>query len=255
MDILTLVGIVSGMGLIVGAIMMKTSISVFIDPGSLMIVFGGTFASTCISYSGKSIGVALKDMITVFSKHNIVYMETIKEILMLSQKARKESLLAIEKVKVSSPFMQKGINYLVSGLKPASIEKIMNIEKFAERDRELESGDVLEKMGDLAPAWGMVGTLIGLVIMMLNLDDPSAIGPSMAVALLTTFYGAVLANLIFMPCSTKLITRSDKSLKHHDIIIAGIIAIANDENPRMIKDKLAGFLAGGDGADDDDGKK
>lgn len=246
MDLLTLIGIISGVGLIVGAILLRTTVMTFFDPASIMIVLGGTFASTFISFSGKSILMAMKDMVTTLFKHQIVYVATIQELLKASKVNRAKGRLALEKAKVDSKFMQKGLVLIASGVKPEIIHRTLSIEKQSLRDRELQSQAILEKMGDLSPAWGMVGTLIGLVIMMLNLDDPSQIGPSMAVALLTTFYGAVLANLVFIPCATKIEQRSDKSLHHHDIIIEGIISIANGENPGTLKDKLTGFLVSDD---------
>ena len=242
MDLLTLVGILSGMGLIIGAILLKTSLLTFIDLPSLMIVLGGTFASTFISYSGSSIMRALKDMITTFFKHRVVYTKTIEDIGKLATVAKRQGKVGLEKVKVQSDFMNKGVDLILSDLAPDAIYRTMTIEKKAIKYRDEESQAILEKMGDLSPAWGMVGTLIGLVIMMLKLDDPSAIGPSMAIALLTTFYGAVMANLLFLPTATKIEQRSNMGVKHHDLIIEGIVSIARNENPRMIKEKLMGFL-------------
>lgn len=247
MDLLTLLGILGGMGLIIGAILLKTSLLTFVDLPSIMIVFGGTFASTFISYSGSSIMRALKDMVTTFFKHQIVYTKTIEDINKLALIAKREGKLGLEKVKVQSDFMKRGVDLIVSNLSPEAIYRSMTIEKNAIQDRDEESQAVLEKMGDLSPAWGMVGTLIGLVIMMLQLDDPSSIGPAMAIALLTTFYGAVLANLIFLPTATKIEQRSNLGAKHHDLIIEGIVSIARNENPRMITEKLMRFLIGGGG--------
>ena len=232
--------------LIVGARLLRTTITTFFDVASIMIVLGGTFASTFISFSDKSIMMALKDMVTRLFKHQIIYTKTIKDLIKLAKISRMKGRVALEKVKVDNKFMQKGLVLVASGVRPEIVQRTMSIEKKAIRDRELQSQAILEKMGDLSPAWGMVGTLIGLVIMMLKLDDPSKIGPAMAIALLTTFYGAVLANLLFNPCTTKIEQRSTKSLQHHDIIIEGILSIANGENPSMIKDKLMGFLVAGD---------
>ncbi len=253
MDLFSLIGIVSGIVLLLGAILMKTSILTFFDISSLMIVLGGTFASTFISYSGRSIMNAMRDMVTVFFKHQIVYSETIDELVKVARVNRKQGKVGLEKLKVESEFMQRGLVMVAAGLKPSAILRQMNIEKLALSDRARDSQDVLEKMGDLSPAWGMVGTLIGLVIMMLQLDDPSSIGPAMAIALLTTFYGAVLANLIFIPASTKIEHRAHKSQKHHDLIVEGVLCLAQNESPIMVKDKLTGFLASTD-TENDNGK-
>jgi chemotaxis protein MotA len=242
MDIFTLVGLIGGLGLIFGAILMKTSIAAFIDPASAMIVIGGTLASTFVSFSGKCIFTALKDMVTTFFKHKVDYIVTIDDLTKMAEIALREGLLRLEKMKVQSKFLERGVILLSSGLSADTISKTMSIEMKAQYDRELKSQTVLEKMGDMSPAWGMVGTLIGLVIMMLNLNDPSSIGPAMAVALLTTFYGAVLSNLLFLPSATKIEQRSKRALLQHEIIIEGLISIANKENPRMIKEKLMGYL-------------
>ncbi len=243
MDLFTLIGIISGVGFILGAIIMKTSILTFFDIPSLLIVLGGTAASSFISFSGKSLTNAMKDMVTIFFKHEIDYMVTIDALIKMSRINRKQGKVGLEKVKVESEFLQRGLSLVAAGLKPSAILRQMSIEKQVQLDRAGESSEVLEKMGDLSPAWGMVGTLIGLVIMMLQLDDPSSIGPAMAIALLTTFYGAVLANLIFIPGSTKIEHRSTKAIKHHDLIIEGLLSLAMNESPMMLKDKLTGFLA------------
>ena len=243
MDLFTLIGIVAGIVLLLGAIIMKTSILTFFDVPSLMIVLGGTFASTFISYSGRSIINAMKDMVTVLFKHQIIYSETIDELVKVARVNRKQGKVGLEKLKVESDFMQRGLVMVAAGLKPGAILRQMSIEKQVLSDRARDSHDVIDKMGDMSPAWGMVGTLIGLVIMMLKLDDPSSIGPAMAIALLTTFYGAVLANLIFIPSATKIEHRAQKALKHHDLIIEGILCLAQNESPIMVKDKLTGFLA------------
>lgn len=244
MDLFTLIGIVSGIGFILGSILIQTSIVTFFNIPSLLIVLGGTAASSFISFSGKSLMNAMKDMVTIFFKHDIDYMETIEELVKMSRINRKQGKVGLEKVKVESEFLQRGLSLVAAGLKPSAILRQMSIEKQVQMDRADESSAVLEKMGDLSPAWGMVGTLIGLVIMMLNLSDPSSIGPSMAVALLTTFYGAVFANLIFIPGATKIEHRSTKAIKHHDLIIEGLLSLSMNESPMMLKDKLTGFLAG-----------
>lgn len=244
MDLFTLIGIIAGVGFILGSILIQTSIMTFINIPSLLIVLGGTAASSFISFSGKSLMNAMNDLITIFFKHDIDYMETIEELVKMGRINRKQGKVGLEKVKVESEFLQRGLSLVAAGLKPSAILRQMSIEKQVQIDRAEDSAAVLEKMGDLSPAWGMVGTLIGLVIMMLNLNDPSAIGPSMAVALLTTFYGSVFANLIFIPGATKIEHRSSKAIKHHDLIIEGLLSLAMNESPMMLKDKLTGFLAG-----------
>ena len=172
--------------------------------------------------------------------------------------------MALEKYKTEDPFLKKGLGLVADGTKGDALKQILELERDFMEERHGDSQAILSKMGELAPAWGMVGTLIGLVIMLLKLDDPSTIGPSMAVALLTTFYGALWANFILIPAATKLELRTRNELVKFNLIIETMLSISELENPRLLQERLLGFLppkerktaiGGGDGKDAADGGK
>ncbi len=144
---------------------------------------------------------------------------------------------------VDDPFIKKGILLAIDGIEPEVIQDIMNAEIAAMEERHDKGRTILVKAGDYAPAWGMIGTLIGLVLMLNNLQNPETIGPSMAVALLTTFYGTLLANLIFIPMSGKLENKTDEEVFLKQIIIEGIIGVQSGQNPNILKEKLSAFLS------------
>ena len=141
-------------------------------------------------------------------------------------------------------FIKKGILLAVDGIEPEVINEIMNAEIAAMEERHYRGRVIIEKAGEYAPAWGMIGTLIGLVLMLKNLEDPSSLGPNMAVALITTFYGVVLANLVFLPMASKLQNRTEEEVFIKQIIIEGIIGVQSGQNPRILEEKLNAFLYG-----------
>lgn len=219
-------------------------IRVFIDIPSILIVFGGTIASTLNSYPITSILHTFKVIFLLFTRGiNFPYYSVIDQIVKLAEIIRKEGPLALEKQKIINPFLERGVYYIIDGTKTEVITDILELDTIALMERHKEGQQILESMGSFAPAWGMIGTLIGLVFMLLSLDSPSKIGPAMAVALLTTFYGAVLANLVFIPVATKLENLSKEEILFRKFIIEGIISIANSDNPRIIREKLLAFLS------------
>ncbi len=242
MDIATIIGVVAGTGLVIGSILLKTSIMAFIDVASLLIVGGGTLAATLNSFPLSSVIGALKTSIRILFAHRIDFVKTLQEMFQVATLARKEGPLGLEKHETSDAFLKKGLGLVADGTKGPAIKSIMEMERDAIEGRHGESQLILEKMGDLAPAWGMIGTLIGLVIMLLNLDDPSSIGPSMAVALLTTFYGALWANFMLIPAANKLEQRTNKEMIDNTIKITALVSIAENENPRILQEGLLGML-------------
>jgi chemotaxis protein MotA len=242
MDIATLIGIVSGTVLLLSAIMINASITNFLDIPSIMIVFGGTIAATLNSFPLGSVMNALKTSAKIFFGHSVDFVETLREMLKIATMARKEGPLALEKYKAGDPFLQKALGLVADGTKGEVLRRILELERDAIGERHSESQAILEKMGDLAPAWGMIGTLIGLVIMLLKLDDPSSIGPAMAVALLTTFYGAVWANFYLIPAATKLEQRTKTELQRLSLVIETMMSISDVENPRLLQERLLGML-------------
>jgi len=161
----------------------------------------------------------------------------------LAVKARKESIIALEKEEIDDPFLAKGIRLVVDGTAPSLVQAILKTEIGFMKQRHLSGQKVFKTLGALAPAFGMIGTLIGLVQMLQNLSDPGSIGPSMAVALLTTFYGAVLANLVAIPIAEKLGGKSAEEVLMMEVVIQGVLSILEGDNPIIVRSKLEAFLS------------
>ncbi len=244
MDIATVVGIISATGLVLGAIFMGSGLNVFINIPSLCIVVGGTFGVTLIAYPLKDfLGVIKVVQKAIFTK-NISATELISTFMNFAKKTRKEGILALESElkEVRDEFFKKGIQLSIDGLEPQQIQKILDTEIGFVRDRHKLGADIFTTMGTFAPAMGMIGTLIGLVQMLQSMDDPSTIGPAMAVALLTTFYGSLIANICCMPIAGKLKTRSKEEMLTKEMTIQGIMSLSSGDNPRILEQKLMAFL-------------
>ena len=214
-------------------------------PISVLIVVGGTLGATLINYP---LGRVLKTFGVV--KNAFLYKtfdtgELINKMVDFAGKARRDGLLVLQSAAedVKDPFLNKGIQMAIDGMEPQFIEKILNTEIEFIEERHSIGAEIFTTMGTFAPAFGLIGTLIGLVQMLQSMEDPSTIGPAMAVALLTTFYGAVMANVILMPIAGKLRTRSKEELLVKELTIEGIISIAGGDNPRVVEQKLHSFLA------------
>ena len=242
MDIATLIGLIGSLGLIIGAIAMGGGIGGFIDPASFLIVGGGTFAVTFIMFPLKTVLGSIKVGMKAFFSSAPDPTANIRQIVQLAETARKESLVALEKANVQDPFLQRGILLVADGTEEALVRSVMDFEITAMKKRHLQGQNVFKGMGTFAPAFGMIGTLIGLVAMLQNLSDPSAIGPAMAIALLTTLYGAVLANAVFLPLANKLGERSNEEVAYMEITMEGVISILNGEHPNIVKEKLNSFI-------------
>lgn len=202
MDIATVVGLLCGFAMVGAAIVLGGSPESFINPPSILIVIGGTFAITTACYSLKEMGRTMRVIGKIFFYSSRDPSEAATQVLQISELARKKGVLALQNLIGSmqnEPFLHKGMSMVVDGTPGEEVESIMRRDLQATVQRHSKSTSVLRKMGEFAPAMGLIGTLIGLVQMLGNLDDPTTIGPSMAVALLTTFYGAVLANMVSCP--------------------------------------------------------
>lgn len=244
MDIATLVGIVLSFALVLSAILMGGSLSIFINVPSMMIVIGGTIGATMINYPLPDILKVVNVVKNAFFMKNMKANELIAQFVELAGIARREGILALEtKIgEMDDEFMKKGMQLSVDGLEPAAIKEILETEIEAIQDRHKLGAEIFTTLGTFAPALGMIGTLIGLVQMLQTMSDPSTIGPAMAVALLTTFYGAVMANILFLPIAGKLKNRSSEEVMMKDLMTEGIISIAKGENPRVIEQKLNAYL-------------
>lgn len=244
MDIATILGIVSGMGLIAASIFMGGEVGIFINVPSIMIVGGGTVAATLIAYPLKEVLGVMKVMTKVFKMEKQDHAKLITELARLAAVAKQQGVLALEQEskKVKHPVLKQGLQMLSDGFPKSTIVKILMGEIVTMQERHKVGRQIFSEMGKFAPAFGMIGTLIGLVQMLASLNDPSSIGPKMAVALITTFYGALLANVFFLPMVTKLKRRSEIETVEMKLIIEAMIAIAEGENPKVLVDRLKVFL-------------
>ena len=245
MDLATILGIVSAFGLVIVAIAMGGGVLLFVNIPSLMIVVGGTLGATMINYPLKDVFKAISIFKNAIIIKNLSADDIVKQFVDFGGKARREGILALEAdvQNIDDEFLGKGLQLSVDGLEPQAIETIMDTEVEFLRERHSLGAEIFATMGTFAPALGMIGTLIGLVQMLQSMDDPNSIGPAMAVALLTTFYGSVLANLVFMPISGKLRTRSKEEALVKEMIIQGVISLTKGENPRILEQKMLAFIA------------
>ncbi len=251
MDIATIIGIVSGIGLVIGSILMNSGLDIFIDIPSFAIVIGGTTAAIFISFPLKEVLKVMGLTIRVFVVKSKNPADTIKELVELANKSKKEGLLALEAdIKNSKdPFLTKALQMTVDGLPTEVMSTQINQEIGMEKIEHKLGIDIFAKMGEYCPAFGMVGTLIGLIQMLADLSDPSSIGPKMAVAMITTFYGSLFANLFFLPMSNKLTRRSASEQSHKTLLFEGIMAIRNGENPKVMEERLMVYAEAKKGKD------
>lgn len=247
MDFATIIGIIAGIGLVVWGITSAGNLSWFWSFSSILIVFGGTISATFIAYPLNKVLSTFKIVRKAFSKSDLNPGEIINEIINLANIARREGLLALEEAveDINDDFLQKGVMLIVDGTDPELVKNILETELSFLEERHSEGKGLFDIMATLSPAFGMIGTLIGLVIMLQQLEDPSTIGPAMGVALITTFYGSVLANLFFIPISKKLKIKSREEVLLKEIMIEGLLSIQAGENPRIIEEKLKAFLPPG----------
>ncbi len=220
----------------------------YLDLPSAIITFGGSFFAVMASFSLSDFTGGLKSFMLVFKAPSTDVRGMIQKIIDLSNVARKEGLLSLEEAAgdLEDEFMKKGILLIVDGTDPELVRGIMETELISTEDRHKSKINFWETLGAMGPAWGMVGTLIGLVNMLYEMDDPSSIGPSMAVALITTLYGSILANWICAPVASKLKTNNSNEIMVKEIMIEGLLSIQAGENPRVIEEKLKSFLAPSD---------
>lgn len=242
MDIATLVGMLGALGLVVAAMVMGGDVMIFVNPPSLLIVVGGTLFAVLSKFTlGQYLGIG-KVAGKAFMFKSIPPEEIIAETVEMADAARKGGLLSLEDKQVSSDFMQRGIQLLVDGHDPDVVRALLKKEMQQTTDRHASSINLFKAMGDVAPAMGMIGTLVGLVQMLSNMSDPKSIGPAMAVALLTTLYGAIIATVIALPMADKLSVRKDEEELNQSLIIDGLLAIQAGQNPRVIEQMLKNYL-------------
>lgn len=244
-DLATLVGLIGALGLVIAAMFLSGEIGMFVNVPSLFIVVGGSIFAVMAKFSlGQFFGafrVAGKSFVYRLDDPA----DLIDEIVELADAARKGGLLSLEGKDVSNPFLQKGIQLLVDGHDPEVVKTMLSKDRYLAEQRHYNGSSIFSSLGDVAPAMGMIGTLIGLVAMLANMDDPSAIGPAMAIALLTTLYGTLLANAVFIPIAHKLRLRAGEEVLLKSLIIDALLAIQSGQNPRVIDAMLRTYLPEG----------
>ena len=242
MDLASLIGLIGAVGMIIAAMIAGGGVAPFIDTQSILIVFGGTFFA--VMYSNPlpvflgSFGVMAKAFMPPVKKMD----ELVERMVELSAIARKDGMMALEGQETPDKFFQKGMQMLVDGADEAKLVYQLNKEIKAMQKRHEANQNAIKAWVDLAPAMGMIGTLIGLVLMLGNMADPKAIGPAMAVALLTTMYGAIIANVLFIPMVAKLEGYTAYEVVYREMVVVGLRNIARGESPRNIQDQMVANL-------------
>ena len=247
MDFATIIGVVFAFGMILMGIMAGGPLSLFVNVPSLLIVVGGTFGIIFINYPLRDVFGLAGVVKNVFFAQSRDAQGLIPTFVDFATRARREGILALESAanELQDAFFKQGLELVIDGLEPQAIREILETEIEHIEQRHNKGADILNALGTFAPAMGMAGTLIGLVQMLQSMSDPSTIGPAMAVALITTFYGSILANMIALPMAGKLTMRSREEALEKGMIIEGIMSISAGDNPRIVERKLHSYLAPG----------
>lgn len=246
MDIASVAGMIAGWAaIIIGIALSGGGARQFIDMPSVFVTVVGSLAGLMISFKMDHVKKIMPTFKLVFSPPKYEPAELINRLVNFSEKARREGLLALEDDvdDIDDKFLKKGIQLVVDGTDPELVRNILNAEVEALDQRHSECKNIWDQWGALAPAFGLIGTLMGLVVMLANLEDKASIGAGMSVALITSFYGAIMANLMFIPFAKKLEMINNEELLMREIMIEGILSIQSGDNPRIVKDKLASYLS------------
>jgi len=244
MDIASIIGLLGGLILITTTIVITSDIRAFISVSSFMVTIGGSIASVMVQFPLTDVLKTLKVTKKIFFNKVEDPQKIITILVKLADVSKREGLLALDDKlqNVEDEFLSNGLILAIDGNDPETIEDLMNSEISSMEERHESVHSVFNALGKFAPAFGMIGTLIGLIAMLQTLEDPTSIGVGMAVALITTFYGAFVANLMFIPMAGKLVKRTADEVLHKRLIITGVLSIQMGENPRIIKTKLMTFL-------------
>jgi chemotaxis protein MotA len=243
MDLATIIGLVLSVILVGTAIGLGGNPTMFVDVTSLMIVIGGTFGATFMRNPMSQVFGTARVVARAFTTQIPPPDGLIGEVLELSRKARKEGVLALEGAELKYDFFSKALGLCVDGLKEEEMRSILETDMRATAQRHLRGQEILQGMGQAAPAFGMIGTLIGLVQMLASMSDPSQIGPAMALALLTTLYGALIANVLCLPLADKLRVRAQEEQLSMRVCLEGVIGIGHGINPSSLDQQLQSFIA------------
>jgi chemotaxis protein MotA len=243
-DFATIIGIIGGFGLVIIAMVSGGGFAWFVDGPSAMIVLGGTIGAVLINYPLSDLLGVIKVASNVFRSKGQRADVLIRQLVEMSKVSRREGIMSLQAMvnNVKDPFLVKATHLVVDGVDPSHVSEILETELDFIGERHRLGAEIFTTMGNFAPAMGLVGTLIGLVQMLKQMDHPGTIGPAMAVALITTFYGVILANLVFLPIAGKLKTRSSRELLMKQLIINGILSIQSGDNPRVVEQKLQSYI-------------
>jgi chemotaxis protein MotA len=244
-DLATLIGLVGVTLLLSIAASLSGGLAMFFDVPSLLIVLGGSFFVVMAKFGMAQFLGAGKVASRALQLKALVPHDLIVELVGLADLARRGGLLALEDRRISNPFLKRGVELLVDGQDPELVKALLMKEKQESSQRHQRAAQVFSAFGEVTPAMGMIGTLVGLVSMLGNMADPKAIGPSMAVALLTTLYGAVLANCVFIPLADKLRLRAQEESSCKNLMLDGVLAIQQGLNPRLVDSMLRAYLPEG----------
>lgn len=244
LDSSSVLGLSLSSGLVIIAIFIGGDLLSFIDIKSFLIVAGGTFGTTLFNFPIQDLKRSFSSLEKVFSEYELTSIARFNKILDLAKKSKEQGTLSLEgKIfQESDPFFRKAIQLLVDGFSAEDIERNLEIELIQTDEKQRREAQVFYTMGTISPAMGLIGTLVGLVHMLKNLSDPAQLGPGMATALLTTFYGAILAYMIFIPIAGKLKAKTEEDLTIKAMTIEGIMEISRSTNPKLIEHKLLAFL-------------
>ena len=242
MDLATLLGLIITFGFIIGAIATGGSILLFVNIPSILIVIGGSISVVLMQFTLGQFFGAFKVAMKAFFHKAVDPADLIDQAVVLANVARKEGMMALESQEIDNPFLFKGIQLCVDGHPPDLVRKMLSKDISLTMQRHEQGQKIFKALGDIAPAMGMIGTLIGLVQMLANMDDPKAIGPAMAIALLTTLYGAVIANAFALPIAAKLALRYEEEKSNRSLILETIGGIQEGMNPRVLEELLKAYL-------------
>ncbi|MGL4734908.1 MAG: flagellar motor protein PomA [Enterovibrio sp.] len=242
MDLATLIGLIGGMTFILMAMLLGGTLAMFVDLPSVLIVFGGTLFVVLMKFTVGQFFGAFKIAGKAFMFKLDSPEDLIIKLVEMAEVARKGGFLALEEMEFANSFMKKGVDMLVDGHDAEVVRQALYKDISMTEDRHDSSIKFYTSIADVAPAMGMIGTLIGLVAMLSNMDDPKSIGPAMAVALLTTLYGAVLANMVAVPIADKLRLRKNQEKLNRQLILDGLLSIQDGQNPRIIEAFLKNYL-------------
>lgn len=245
MDFATLIGIVSGAGIVTYLIRSGGDVDMFINFPSLALTIGGPIAAAFIHYRLSQVLGALRVLRSVFMRTPQSPIELTRQLVAFTERARRDGLLALEDEAeaVADPFLRNGLQMVVDGTDPELIRNVMETELAFQQERHQLGQAFFRTLAEAAPAFGMLGTLIGLVRMLQALDNPENIGPGLAMALLTTLYGVLVSHLVFAPIAGKLHVASQEELLFREMAIEGVLSIQAGDNPRVVEQKLRAFLA------------